>query len=118
MVPVENEEDNSEDENYNDIVYDYHMKTKNTFRTPKRYRCMICQHSTSRWIQHSIWLDCCIGDQNRYTFLSGCGLGIFALIFGANLSLTSICHPYFVFKIFTVNVLMPDDCSDVFDQFE
>lgn len=111
------EENESEEETRPKLGYQL-LNEPISYRTPKTYRCTICQYSTSRWIRHSIWLDCCIGEHNRHLFLLGCSLGIFALFFGSNLSLTSICHPYFVFKLFTINVLMPDDCSDVFDQFE
>lgn len=85
---------------------------------PRAFHCTICQQCIAKRDHHSVWLDCCIGETNHRLFLAGCGLGVFALLFGANLSMTSICHPFFVFKLFGINVLMPDDCSDVFDQYE
>lgn len=120
LVPISDNDRNEEIQSEEEAAaaQNYHPRNPIACRIPKTYRCTICQYSTSRWIRHNVWLDCCIGEQNRHLFLMGCGLGIFALLFGSNLSLTSICHPYFVFKIFTINVLMPDDCSDVFDQFE
>lgn len=85
---------------------------------PRAFHCTICQQCISKRDHHSIWLDCCIGESNHRFFLLSCGLGTFALLFGANLSLTSICHPFFVFRLFSINILMPDDCSEVYDQYE
>jgi palmitoyltransferase len=34
------------------------------------------------------------------------------------LSLTSICHPFLVFRVIGINVLLPDDCGDVFHETE
>lgn len=85
---------------------------------PRAYHCTICQQCISKRDHHSIFLDCCIGESNHRLFLLSCGLGTFSLFFGANLSLTSICHPFFVFRLFSINVLMPDDCSEVYDQYE
>lgn len=85
---------------------------------PRAFHCKICGECIARRDHHSVWLDCCIGESNHKFFLAGCLLAMFALLFGANLSMTSICHPFFVFRIFSINVLLPDDCSDVFDQYE
>lgn len=85
---------------------------------PRAYHCTICQQCICKRDHHSIWLDCCIGESNHRLFLLSCGLGTFSLLFGANLSLTSICHPFFVLRLFSINILMPDDCSEVYDQYE
>lgn len=36
----------------------------------------------------------------------------------SNLVVTTVCHPFPVFRIFNIEILMPDDCSDVYDQYE
>lgn len=80
--------------------------------------CDICQQHVVGRYHHSRWLDCCISDVNVGFFLFGCGLGLFGLLFGSNLALTSICHPFYLFSVFGVKILLPDDCSDVFDQYK
>lgn len=80
--------------------------------------CDICQQAILNRYHHSRWLDCCISESNVGLFLLGCGTGLFGLLFGANLALTSICHPFYLFSLFGIKILMPDDCSDVFDQYE
>lgn len=85
---------------------------------PRAFHCKLCQQCVAKRDHHSIWLDCCIGESNHKLFLAGCLLAVFALLFGANLSMTSICHPFIVFRIFSITVLLPDDCSDVFGQYE
>lgn len=80
--------------------------------------CDICQQTILNRYHHSRWLDCCISESNVGLFLMGCGTGMFGLLFGANLALTSICHPFYFFSLFGIKILMPDDCSDVFDQYE
>lgn len=82
------------------------------------YQCAICQLGVPELDHHNVWLDCCIGASNRKFFLLGCVMALITLLLEANLSLTSICHPYLVFNIFNVHILMPDDCSDVYDQYE
>lgn len=88
------------------------------YMPPRAFHCFVCQQCIVKRNHHSVWLDCCVGESNHKYFLAGCMFAAFALFFGANLSFTSICHPVFVFRIFGIDVLMPDDCSDVFDQFE
>lgn len=82
------------------------------------YQCAICQLGVPELDHHNVWLDCCIGASNRKFFLLGCVMALITLLLEANLSLTSICHPYLIFNIFNVHILMPDDCSDVYDQYE
>lgn len=85
---------------------------------PRAFHCQTCEQCIAKRDHHSVWLDCCIGESNHKYFLLGCLLAMFALLFGANLSMTSICHPFFVVRIFSIGILLPDDCSDVFDQYE
>lgn len=128
------EEENEDDENSDlkDSVSesdsdpgDYRLSRTNNvcpkcrrYIPPRAFHCKTCQQCIAKHDHHSVWLDCCIGESNHKLFLLGCFLAMFALLFGANLSMTSICHPFFVFRIFSISVLLPDDCSDVFDQYE
>lgn len=82
------------------------------------YQCSICQMGVPELDHHNVWLDCCIGASNRKFFLLGCIMALITLLLEANLSLTSICHPYLIAEVFGVHILMPDDCSDVYDQYE
>lgn len=107
-----------QDDSSEDIVEVEKRPTSRRYSPSRPVRCDICQQYVVYRYHHSRWLDCCIGDSNVLLFLLGCILGIFGLIFGANLSLTSICHPFFFFNFFGIKVLLPDDCSDVFDQYE
>lgn len=82
------------------------------------YQCSICQMGVPEMDHHSVWLDCCIGASNRKFYMLGCLMALVTLLLEANLALTSICHPYLIANIFGVHILMPDDCSDVYDQYE
>ncbi|XP_059610610.1 palmitoyltransferase ZDHHC23-B-like [Phlebotomus argentipes] len=88
-------------------------------RVPQRtFHCTPCQTCVVRQDHHNVWLDCCIGASNHRYYLLGCVLGLLTLLFGANLSLTSICHPFLIANVLGVHVLMPDDCTDVYDQYD
>ncbi|XP_055680224.1 palmitoyltransferase ZDHHC23-B [Lutzomyia longipalpis] len=88
-------------------------------RVPLRtFHCIPCQTCVVRQDHHNVWLDCCIGASNHRYYLLGCIFGLITLLFGSNLSLTSICHPFLIANVVGVHVLMPDDCSDVFDQYD
>lgn len=120
----ENGDDSNDSENDSDPC-DFMMSSTNNvcpkcrrYIPPRAFHCKICQQCIAKRDHHSAWLDCCIGESNHKYFLTGCSLAMFALLFGANLSMTSICHPFFVFRIFSISILLPDDCSDVFGQYE
>ncbi|GAB0090947.1 Palmitoyltransferase [Sergentomyia squamirostris] len=88
-------------------------------RIPQRtFHCSACQMCVVKQDHHNVWLDCCIGASNHRYYLLGCIFGLITLLFGSNLSLTSICHPFLIANVFGVHVLMPDDCSDVYDQYD
>uniref|UniRef100_A0A1L8DY02 Palmitoyltransferase n=2 Tax=Nyssomyia neivai TaxID=330878 RepID=A0A1L8DY02_9DIPT len=88
-------------------------------RVPLRtFHCIPCQVCIVRQDHHNVWLDCCIGASNYRYYLLGCIFGLITLLFGSNLSLTSICHPFLIANVVGVHILMPDDCSDVFDQYD
>lgn len=58
--------------------------------------------------------DSCIGQHNHCLFLLAIFFAICALLYSSNLTLTSVCHPFTVYK----TILLPDDCSDVYNMFE
>ncbi|KAF7991503.1 hypothetical protein HCN44_008815 [Aphidius gifuensis] len=78
------------------------------------YYCRICQTSILGREYHCKWLDCCIGSSNLQWYLTCCLLSAVAFIYGSNLTMTSVCHPF----ILVGTVLLPDDCSDVYHQFD
>lgn len=87
--------------------------------TPLRtFHCGACQVCVLRMDHHNVWLDCCIGLHNYRLYFLGGWFGIAACVLGANLALTSICHPFLWFEILGVYVFLPDDCSEVYHQFE
>ena len=59
-------------------------------------------------------LDCCIGSSNLRWYLGCLFFSAIAFIYGSNLTITSVCHPF----ILIGTVLLPDDCSDVYHQLE
>lgn len=59
-------------------------------------------------------LDCCVGDKNHQLFVLGTLLSAAALVYGAILTLTTVCHPSFYIM---ETILLPDDCSDVYHDF-
>lgn len=85
---------------------------------PRTFHCSICQACIVKRDHHNIWLDACIGESNHRYFFFGCIISVLALTLGTNLALTSICHPFSVGRIFGIPIFLPDDCSEVFDQFE
>ncbi|XP_037710760.1 palmitoyltransferase ZDHHC23 isoform X2 [Drosophila subpulchrella] len=87
--------------------------------TPRRaYHCPVCGTCVKRRDHHSYWLNCCIGERNHVWYIFGLALSEIALLLGANLTLTSICHPFMVVRPLGYPVLLPDDCSEVFEGFE
>ncbi|XP_055375655.1 palmitoyltransferase ZDHHC23 isoform X2 [Condylostylus longicornis] len=85
---------------------------------PRAYHCILCKACILRGDHHSLWLDCCIGVANHRTYVVGLIFSIMSLIFGAYLTLTSICYGYLIKTIYGVHILFPDDCTYVFDRFE
>ncbi|XP_019870371.1 palmitoyltransferase ZDHHC23 [Aethina tumida] len=76
--------------------------------------CSICQKSVPDKDHHCIWLDCCIGRHNQCEFIISLTCATASLLYSSNLTLTSVCHPFTLYK----TILLPDDCSDVYQQFE
>ncbi|KAJ3643738.1 hypothetical protein Zmor_026430 [Zophobas morio] len=77
-------------------------------------RCSICQVVVPEKDHHCVWFDCCVGRHNQCLFVLALFFAIASLLYSSNLTLTSVCHPFIVYK----SILLPDDCSDVYQQFE
>lgn len=87
--------------------------------TPGRaYHCAVCGSCVKRRSHHSFWLNCCIGERNYRCYLLALGFSLCALLLGANLTLTAVCHPFLVVRVLGRPVLLPDDCSEVYQDFE
>ncbi|XP_066145453.1 palmitoyltransferase ZDHHC23-B isoform X1 [Euwallacea fornicatus] len=78
------------------------------------YSCKICNTRIPDKDHHCVWFDCCISRQNQGLFMLSLFFAIAALVYSSNLTLTSVCHPFEFLK----TILLPDDCSDVYYQFE
>lgn len=81
---------------------------------PRTFHCRVCQACVIKRDHHCVWLDCCIGDKNHQLFMLGALLSAAALVYGAILTLTTVCHPSFYIM---ETILLPDDCSDVYHDF-
>jgi palmitoyltransferase len=60
---------------------------------------------------HVSWLNANLTPSTRPVFIVGCLSAIAALIYGSQLTATTICHPIEFHDMF----LVPDDCSDVYN---
>uniref|UniRef100_A0A182QSS4 Palmitoyltransferase n=1 Tax=Anopheles farauti TaxID=69004 RepID=A0A182QSS4_9DIPT len=85
---------------------------------PRAYHCKICASCVLRQDHHNVWLNCCIGKSNHRLYLAGCIFTMMALLLFANLALTAVCHPTPIFTVYGVIVMMPDDCTDIFFQYD
>ncbi|XP_015911230.1 palmitoyltransferase ZDHHC23-A [Parasteatoda tepidariorum] len=75
--------------------------------------CDLCGFCVLKKDHHNAWLDVCIGSRNQKYFIGGLVFLLISCVYSSNLTLTTICHPTLVAGI----LLMPDDCTDVFDDF-
>ncbi|XP_017480980.1 PREDICTED: palmitoyltransferase ZDHHC23-like isoform X1 [Rhagoletis zephyria] len=80
--------------------------------------CSVCSACIKRHDHHSYWLNCCIGESNHRFYIFGLLFSTFALLLGANLTLTAVCHPFIAANILGLHILLPDDCTEVFDIYE
>ncbi|XP_052739519.1 palmitoyltransferase ZDHHC23 [Bicyclus anynana] len=81
--------------------------------TSDSYYCQICQLEVNERFFHSIWWDCCILRPNYSYFLAGQVFAFATLLYGTNLGLTTICQPFVLYD----NILLPEDCTDVYYDF-
>lgn len=110
---IDNSESDEGDHHHPNVCQTCHKYVQ-----PRTFHCSICQACVERHDHHSYWLDCCIGDKNHLYYFVGLLTAFCALLFGANLAVTAVCHPVLLFKIAGIPILVPDDCSDVFDDYE
>lgn len=68
--------------------------------------------------EYKLWLDSVIRPSNHRLYLVGCCFAVIALLIYSNLVITSVCHPIPVMQIFSVDILLPDDCAGVYDQYD
>ncbi|CAB0033951.1 unnamed protein product [Trichogramma brassicae] len=80
----------------------------------KAYHCRVCQTCVPGREYHCKWLDCCIGYSNYRWYMICLFSSAVAFIYGSNLAITSVCHPF----LFAFGILLPDDCSDVYFQYD
>lgn len=88
------------------------------FIPARTFHCNVCKSCIIGRDHHNYFFNCCIGRFNHKYFLLGCISCLTTLLLFANLALTSICHPFAIFQIFGVIFLLPDDCSEVFNDIE
>ncbi|PZC83737.1 hypothetical protein B5X24_HaOG207264 [Helicoverpa armigera] len=81
--------------------------------TADSHYCQICQIEVNERFFHSIWWDCCVLRPNYMYFLAGQIFAFATLLFGTNLGLTTVCQPYIFFGV----ILMPQDCDDMYYDF-
>lgn len=84
----------------------------------RTFHCQVCKSCVIGRDHHNYFFNCCIGRFNHKYFLMACICCFACLILFANLTLTSICHPFPIFRVFGINVLLPDDCGEVFHETE
>lgn len=85
---------------------------------PRTFHCLTCQSCIMRRDHHNYWLDCCIGLENYRYYFAGLWCSMIALFLTANLIMTSVCHPLLLFTILGIHILIPDDCTEIYDQYE
>ncbi|CAH1101395.1 unnamed protein product [Psylliodes chrysocephalus] len=76
--------------------------------------CSLCLVRVPDKDHHCVWYDCCVGKHNQCVFILSLFFAIGALVYSSNLTLTSVCHPFNLYK----SILLPDDCSEVYKLFE
>ncbi|XP_046387549.1 palmitoyltransferase ZDHHC23-B-like isoform X2 [Ischnura elegans] len=81
---------------------------------PRTYHCKACQTCILKMDHHSVWINCCIGKRNHAFFLMAIIFLVSALVYGSNLTLTTVCQPFLFMNV----ILLPEDCSDVYHEFD
>lgn len=76
--------------------------------------CSYCMAQVPNDSKHYDWLHCCVGRRNAGYYLTGLLATIVALLYGCDLTLTTVCHPF----TWIYAVLLPDDCTEAYDLFE
>ncbi|XP_071454307.1 palmitoyltransferase ZDHHC23-B-like [Hetaerina americana] len=81
---------------------------------PRAYHCKVCQTCILKMDHHCVWINCCIGERNHAFFLMAIIFLVSALVYGSNLTLTTVCQPFLFMNV----ILLPEDCSDVYHEFD
>lgn len=79
--------------------------------------CQVCGFCVQDHYHHSYVLNCCISPLNYCQYILSLIFSLLALILAANFMLTTICHPFLLARIATIAILIPDDCSNVFEAY-
>uniref|UniRef100_A0A336MKH3 CSON000585 protein n=1 Tax=Culicoides sonorensis TaxID=179676 RepID=A0A336MKH3_CULSO len=77
-----------------------------------------CNTSNDEEGEYELWICSNITYYNYKYYIAACCLGTVTFLWYSNLVITTVCHPFPVFRVFNVEILMPDDCSDVYDQYD
>ncbi|KAK4875881.1 hypothetical protein RN001_012303 [Aquatica leii] len=91
-----------------------HLDSEVGDRGKTQNHCSLCNVTVPEKDYHCFWIDTCVGSHNRRLTLLAAALAIISLLYNANLTLTTVCHPFVIYK----TILLPDDCSEVYEQFE
>uniref|UniRef100_A0A336MJI3 CSON000877 protein n=1 Tax=Culicoides sonorensis TaxID=179676 RepID=A0A336MJI3_CULSO len=77
-----------------------------------------CNTTNDEEGEYELWICSNITYYNYKYYIAACCLGTVTFLWYSNLVITTVCHPFPVFRVFNVEILMPDDCSDVYDQYD
>ncbi|XP_050035934.1 palmitoyltransferase ZDHHC23 isoform X1 [Dermacentor andersoni] len=78
---------------------------------PRCSHCHLCGRCFLKRDHHCVWLDTCIGEKNHRAFILGLVGLLVSLVYGANLTLTTVCRPKMLWDTF----LIPDNCFEVYE---
>lgn len=78
---------------------------------PRCSHCHLCGRCFLKRDHHCVWLDTCIGEKNHRAFILGLAALLVSLVYGANLTLTTVCRPKMLWDTF----LIPDNCFEVYE---
>lgn len=59
-------------------------------------------------------LDTCVGERNHRAFILGLAGLVVSLLYGSNLTLTTVCRP----RTLWGTVLVPESCSEVYEDIQ
>jgi len=80
----------------------------------KSHFCGICEANVQDGSQHIFWIDACVTPRSVLYYFIGLIFTLGSLLYSSNLTLTTVCRPYNVFW----TVLLPEDCSDAYQELQ
>ncbi|EEC03487.1 zinc finger protein, putative [Ixodes scapularis] len=80
-------------------------------KPPRCSHCHFCGHCVLKRDHHCVWLDTCVGERNHRAFILGLAGLVVSLLYGSNLTLTTVCRP----RTLWGTVLVPESCSEVYE---